>query len=115
MKTPFVGSWRSCRSNIPGYVPGEERLRFTEEGLHVWKVGQHGAAGSPGITHFILEEEGTGFRMKPGKPGDRICGAGWFIRIEQVGAVELAVTPQHGFTTFFRREENVASAACLIR
>ncbi|HEY4248230.1 MAG TPA: hypothetical protein VGM64_15380 [Lacunisphaera sp.] len=104
MRTDFTGSWRSIRSNIPGYIPGGELLHFSDEGNHVWAVMQPKGKGRPSITHFILKKEAGSLRLCPIIKESGAIAEGWCIGIEVAGANELVVTPQHGFVTVFRSE-----------
>src|SRR5579884_948758 len=109
MNLSFQGSWRSVRSTIPDFVAGKEWLHFTDGEFHVWEVAQRSGKGAPVLTRFILEEEGAIFHMRPISRSTGIPGRpGWTIKIELISSTELAVTPQHGFTTIFNHEEKPA-------
>ena len=105
MSMAFEGSWKSVTSNIPGYVAGSEWLEFCARGDHVWKVAQRSGVGAPVITRFSLEQEGTSFRMRPFTRLTGELGTGWAIHLQRISTTELVVTPEHGFTTVFKREE----------
>lgn len=112
MDLPFSGSWQSIRSTIPGYAAGREWLRFSAGEEHVWEVAQPSGKGRPSVTRFTLGVAADGFRFHPVPQNGKPALAGWPIRIERVGAGDLAVTPSHGFTTVFRRVEAAASLSC---
>jgi hypothetical protein len=106
METDFTGSWRSVRSDIPGYVPEGEWLRFSEGGVHVWEIARPEGKGCPSVTHFVLKKEAGGWRLCPIIRQSGAIAEGWGVTIERTGEKELAVTPQHGFTTIFRDESD---------
>jgi hypothetical protein len=103
METPFTGSWRSVRSNIPGYHIGGEILRFSI-GEHVWEIAQRHGQGRPSVNRFVLKEEGDGYRLCLIKKDGEISD-GTHIEIKKVTDLEIVVTPQHGFSTVFKRED----------
>ena len=111
MKTELTGLWRSVESNIPGYVPGGECLRFSEEEVHVLEVAQRSGRGRPSITRFVLKEEKEGYRLRPIQQDSGDLGVGWHIDIRKVSPDEIEVIPQHGFISIFRREKEEPNQA----
>jgi hypothetical protein len=103
MNTQLIGTWVSQRSDIPGYRPGSERLRFTESGEHEWEMAQPSGVGTPSLMRFQASAAGDDlvFRAmrKSGSPVE------WTVCITSVGEAAISVRPQHGHTTIFVRED----------
>ena len=110
MNTPLTGAWQSIRSNIPNYAVGREWLRFSDEDEHVWEIAQPEGQGRPSITRFTLEKKDSEFRFHPISKDSTTASEGWTVKIESMDPIEIAVTPQHGFTTIFRRTEKTPNS-----
>jgi hypothetical protein len=111
MNAPLIGSWKSVRSNIPDYIAGSEWLHFFPDKAHVWEVGQPDGRSRPSTTHFTLKKEGSGFLFQPLPIGEKPAIEAWKIKIERISARDIAVAPQHGFTTIFQRIEEEPNQA----
>jgi len=101
LPSSLFGSWRSISSTIPEYLIGSEVLSLRPEGKHSWER-------SPALkpfrtTAFILEPEGTKFRMRLDLIGSVEPSHGYLIEIQVLNSEEIVIIPPHGHRTTFKR------------
>jgi len=92
------------RSNIQGYIAGNERLQFFVGNTdNILKIKQ--PIGELWICRFRLVEENDSFRFYPTtNSSEKTQQEGWPIRLERFSPIELAAS-HHGFTTTFIKQK----------